>query len=83
MTKPKGTYAPRGVFPGENQFKPNIRYVGTGEYRNPLKGEYFLSGSVVTAYLAPNDLSTPYWIAKPVEMKQCHCCKGTGKVMSA
>ena len=83
MTKPLRTYAPRGVFPGENQFKPNIRYTATGEYRNPLKGEYFLSGSIITAYFAQTDLSTPYWVAKAVELKQCPCCKGTGKVVNA
>lgn len=37
------------------------------EFRPPRKGEYYLSGAIPCAYLAPNDLSTPYRIAIPVE----------------
>jgi hypothetical protein len=42
----------------------HVRAVPTGEMRAPRKGEWFLSGAVVEAYYAPNDLSTPYHIAK-------------------
>ena len=35
------------------------------EFRNPRKGEWFLSGAIVSAYMAPNDLDTKYWIVKP------------------
>jgi hypothetical protein len=38
----------------------------TGEYREPKKGEWYLSGAIVVAYRAPNDLSTKYFIAEPV-----------------
>jgi len=31
-------------------------------YRPPKKGEYYLSGAIVEAYCAPNDLSTPYLV---------------------
>lgn len=31
--------------------------------RPPKKGEYFLSGAVVAAYLAYNDMTQPYHIA--------------------
>lgn len=31
--------------------------------RCPKKGEWYLSGSIIEAYRAPNDLSTPYHIA--------------------
>ena len=43
------------------------RFVCTGEFRPPLKGEWFLSGAIVAAYQAPNDLSTKYWIAKEIK----------------
>ena len=42
------------------------RFVKTDEFRNPKKGEFFLSGAIIEAYQAPNDLSSPYWIAKEV-----------------
>ena len=34
-------------------------------FRAPKKGEYYLSGAIVEAYLAPNDLSSPYHIVTP------------------
>lgn len=34
--------------------------------RPPKKGELYLSGAVVTAYEAPSDLSTSFYIATPV-----------------
>lgn len=52
--------APRGTFGGENSRK---RFKATGEFRPPRKGEWYLSGAIVQAWKAPNDLSTPYWIA--------------------
>jgi hypothetical protein len=41
----------------------------TGEKRPPRKGEWYLSGAIIEAYLAPNDLSTPYHIARLVRTK--------------
>ena len=35
----------------------------SGETRPPRKGEWYLSGAIVEAYRAPNDLSTPHLIA--------------------
>jgi hypothetical protein len=32
----------------------------------PKKGEWYLSGAIVEAYQAPNDLTTPYTIVKKV-----------------
>lgn len=45
---------------------PNRRIVAafTGEVRPPKRGEWYLSGAIVEGYKAPNDLSTPYHIAK-------------------
>jgi len=48
-----------------------------GEFRAPKKGEYFLSGASVTAYLAKNDLTQEYFIAKPHVPKTCPCCGKT------
>jgi hypothetical protein len=48
--------------PGEPSF-----FVRTGEFRAPLKGEFYLSGAIPEAYQAPNDLSTPYAILTPCE----------------
>ncbi len=47
--------------------KRNQKVKPTGEKRCPKKGEYYLSGAIVEAYLAPNDLSTEFYIAKLVK----------------
>ena len=46
-----------------------IRAICTGEFRCPKKGEWFLSGSPIEAYYAPNNLPTMYYIAKLVVTK--------------
>lgn len=33
-------------------------------FRKPLKGEYYLSGAIPEAYLAPNNLTTEYIIVQ-------------------
>lgn len=48
----------------------NLRAVWTGEKRTPKKGEWYLSGAIVEAYKAPNDLSTVFHIAKLVKIKR-------------
>lgn len=48
---------------------PGMTFVRTGEHRPPKKGEWFLSGAIVEAYQAPNDLSAPYWLAIPLRPK--------------
>jgi len=47
----------------------NVHAKWTGEKRCPKKGEWYLSGSYVEAYLAPNDLTTEYHIAVLVKTK--------------
>lgn len=47
-----------------------VRAMWTGEKRPPKRGEWFLSGAIVEAYKAPNDLTHPHLIAvlvQPVE----------------
>ena len=36
-------------------------------FRPPKKGEHYLSGSVVRAWLAPNDFSTAYQVVIPTQ----------------
>ena len=38
------------------------KFVLTGEYRTPKRGEYYLSGATPEAWRAPNDLSTEFYI---------------------
>lgn len=45
---------------------PKFTYEVVG-YRKPLKGEYYLSGAIPEAYLAPNDLSTEYLVVRKKE----------------
>lgn len=48
-------------------------------YRAPKKGEHYVSGAIPAAYLAPNDLTTPYHVVRPLglplgEMAVCGEC---------
>ena len=47
-----------------------VKAVATGEKRPPRAGEWYLSGAIVEAYRAPNDLTTPYHIARLVRVRQ-------------
>lgn len=48
--------------------KPNnIRAIDSGEKRPPKKGEYYLSGVPVQAWLAHHDLRDSFHIARLVE----------------
>lgn len=73
---------PKGYYPGEYTFKDvDKRYSATGEFRPPRKGEYYLSGAIITAYKAVNDLTQSHWIAVANgKQVKCQCCNGTGKV---
>ena len=67
MRRPK---APDVVFfgflkrPGD-QFGPALCYYEILGFRPPMKGEYYLSGAIVEAYRAPNNLNERYWVVKP------------------
>jgi hypothetical protein len=49
-------------FEGRGFGKFHYRKLG---FRPPKKGEFYLSGAIVQAYRAPNDLSTPYHVVEP------------------
>ena len=51
-------------FDGERVARFAYEVVG---YREPKKGEYFLSGAIPEAYYAPNDLSTEYLVVRKKE----------------
>jgi hypothetical protein len=42
--------------------------MATGEKRIPRKGEWYLSGAIIEAYRAANDLSCEFYIARLVVM---------------
>ena len=50
------------------QEQSKIMAVWTGEKRFPKKGEWYLSGAIIEAYLAPNDLTIEFRIAKLVRV---------------
>lgn len=64
-----------GLYPsGEHRLTPEL-YRWTGEKRPPRRGEFYLSGAIVEAYRAPNDLDTPYHIAVLVPgARRCSSC---------
>lgn len=59
----------KGLYPVAG--KPDhIRAQWTGVKRCPKKGEYFLSGSTITAYAAFQDMTSEYYIARLVEVRR-------------
>ena len=70
-------HAPNGVYFGEFHIGDRTRgnrYKASGEFRPPRKGEHYLSGAIITAYRAPNDLDSPYWIAVEHTPVACPTC---------
>lgn len=61
--RPHGVGLPHEKFMKDGQVV-QLRAVWTGEMRPPRKGEWYLSGATIAAYQAPNDLTTPYHIAR-------------------
>ena len=53
----------------------NMKAIYTGEKRSPRKGEWYLSGAIVEAYQAPNDLNTPFHIARLVKVEKTETFK--------
>jgi hypothetical protein len=48
----------------------NLKAQYTGEKRNPKKGEWYLSGSIIEAYQAKNDLNISFHIAKIIRIEK-------------
>jgi len=70
-TSPPPTLYPLGDRPPGIRLRDlrNLKAVSTGVKRCPLKGEWFLSGAVIHAYRAPNDLPNEYLIAEIITLK--------------
>lgn len=62
-----GWLSPREL--GEGGLNANVRARWTGEKRPPRKGEWYLSGAIIEAYRAPNDLTQSFHIAKLYHVK--------------
>ena len=52
--------------------KVQCRVVLTGEFREPKKEEWYLSGAIPTGYKAKNNLTTKYNICKLVRVETKH-----------
>jgi len=50
--------------------RSQVRALWTGEKRPPRKGEWYLSGAIIAAYQAPNDLTLNHCIAKIVRARK-------------
>ena len=55
---------PQGSYPSPTR---GAMYVATGDKRPPRRDEWYLSGAIVQAWRAPSDLTSPYWIARPID----------------
>lgn len=53
----------------EHRRSDRERAITTGEFRPPLKGEWYASGAIVEAYMARADLTTSYRICIPAPYK--------------
>ena len=69
---PSGLY--RSSFP-----RDRYRYRASGEFRPPLRGEYYLWGKVPTVWqMLSKGCTTSYWIVRQVATAECPFCAGTG-----
>lgn len=69
----KGFFRLADVHPANHNARARdhfLRAVDACEYRPPRKGEWYLSGAIVEAYRAPNDLEGKVHIARIVEVRR-------------
>jgi len=59
----KNDFYPLADYHPENFRHHNIKAKWNGEKRQPKKGEWYLSGAIIEAYQAKNDLSSVFHIA--------------------
>jgi len=52
--------------------KMRCRVVLTGEFREPKKGEWYLSGAIPEGYRAKNDLLSAFYICRLVRVETKH-----------
>lgn len=72
MTEVKASrlYPLRDYHPWKDTHPREVKAYRSGEFRNPKKGEWYISGAIPEAYQAKNDLSVPYLIARIVIVKE-------------
>lgn len=65
-------FSPSRHYPLADLRNHKKRAIATGEFRPPKKGELYLSGSHIEAFVAHDDLTTSYYIAvmAPIENSQ-------------
>lgn len=77
MKTPEDTY-PQAAYGSGAKMVKGRRFRATGEYRPPLKGEWYLLGAAREAYYSPNaGLTAPVYIAVPImpwDQKICPTC---------
>lgn len=66
--------------PGVLGRQHDLRATSTGEYRPVMAGEWYLSGAIVTAYRAPNDLGQSFHIARLVRVERVECIREVGRL---
>lgn len=65
------SYKPRHYPANAPGLKPGTTFVVlTGEKRPPMKGEWYVSGAIPAGYLALNDLTQVYYIARLVNRRE-------------
>ena len=45
----------------------DVKFIKTGEFRPPKKGEYFLSGATPFSYLCYNNMTTDFYIMRKMK----------------
>jgi len=53
----------KGIRIPVHRYSQKIKAIKTREFRKPKKGEFYLSGAIPEASVAPNDLNNKFWIA--------------------
>lgn len=54
--------------PDKHLCPEDAKFILTGDYRHPLRDEWYLSGAIPEAWHAPNDMkSSKFWILRMVQ----------------
>jgi len=69
----KGLLSKKKLYPWYASLANPTLFVISGQFRCPLKGEYYLSGAIPQVYRSPNDLPTKYHIMREALTGDSHC----------
>jgi len=56
---------PRVLCFSHYRIKPDYREYDVIGFRSPKKGEWYLSGALITPFVASNDLTMEFWVVLP------------------